>query len=74
MSGISLESGRYVGDGTNEQGKNYYVIARITGRGFKVRREDMRRLLQAIDDKNSLFRRCTSLSIELASWSIVPDE
>ena len=31
----------------DEQGKDYDVIACIAGRGFKVRREDMRRLLQA---------------------------
>jgi hypothetical protein len=35
----------------NEQGKDYDVIACIAGRGFKVRREDMRRLLQATDGK-----------------------
>lgn len=35
----------------DEQGKNYDVIACIAGRGFKVRREDMRRLLQATDGK-----------------------
>jgi hypothetical protein len=34
-----------------EQGKDYDVIACIAGRGFKVRREDMRRLLQATDGK-----------------------
>ncbi len=34
-----------------EQGKVYDVIACIAGRGFKVRREDMRRLLQATDGK-----------------------
>lgn len=33
----------------DESGKNYDVIACIAGRGFKVRREDMRRLLQATD-------------------------
>jgi hypothetical protein len=32
-------------------GHNYDVIACIAGRGFKVRREDMRRLLQATDGK-----------------------
>ena len=32
-------------------GLRYDVIARIAGRGFKVRREDMRRLLQATDGK-----------------------
>ena len=32
-------------------GKNYDVIACIAGRGFKIRREDMRRLLQATDGK-----------------------
>jgi hypothetical protein len=35
----------------DEQGKNYDVIACIAGRGFKIRREDMRRLLQATDGK-----------------------
>ncbi len=35
----------------NEEGKDYDVIACIAGRGFKVRREDMRRLLQATDGK-----------------------
>lgn len=35
----------------DESGKNYDVIACIAGRGFKVRREDMRRLLQATDGK-----------------------
>lgn len=35
----------------DEQGKGYDVIACIAGRGFKVRREDMRRLLQATDGK-----------------------
>jgi hypothetical protein len=35
----------------DEQNKNYDVIACIAGRGFKVRREDMRRLLQATDGK-----------------------
>jgi len=33
------------------EGKHYDVIACIAGRGFKVRREDMRRLLQATDGK-----------------------
>lgn len=33
------------------EGKGYDVIACIAGRGFKVRREDMRRLLQATDGK-----------------------
>lgn len=33
----------------DEQSKDYDVIACIAGRGFKVRREDMRRLLQATD-------------------------
>ena len=32
-------------------GRDYDVIACIAGRGFKVRREDMRRLLQATDGK-----------------------
>ena len=31
--------------------KDYDVIACIAGRSFKVRREDMRRLLQATDGK-----------------------
>jgi hypothetical protein len=35
----------------DEAGRNYDVIACIAGRGFKVRREDMRRLLQATDGK-----------------------
>lgn len=35
----------------DEQGKTYDVIACIAGRGFKQRREDMRRLLQATDGK-----------------------
>lgn len=35
----------------DESGQNYDVIACIAGRGFKVRREDMRRLLQATDGK-----------------------
>ena len=35
----------------DEAGDNYDVIACIAGRGFKVRREDMRRLLQATDGK-----------------------
>ena len=35
----------------DQSGKNYDVIACIAGRGFKVRREDMRRLLQATDGK-----------------------
>lgn len=35
----------------DESGQNYDVIACIDGRGFKVRREDMRRLLQATDGK-----------------------
>ena len=33
------------------EGHDYDVIACIAGRGFKVRREDMRRLLQATDGK-----------------------
>ena len=33
------------------EGKDYDVIACIAGRGFKIRREDMRRLLQATDGK-----------------------
>jgi len=35
----------------DERGLQYDVIACIAGRGFKVRREDMRRLLQATDGK-----------------------
>ena len=35
----------------DQGGKTYDVIACIAGRGFKVRREDMRRLLQATDGK-----------------------
>ena len=35
----------------DETGQDYDVIACIAGRGFKVRREDMRRLLQATDGK-----------------------
>jgi hypothetical protein len=35
----------------DETGQAYDVIACIAGRGFKVRREDMRRLLQATDGK-----------------------
>lgn len=35
----------------DESGQNYDVIACIAGRGFKVRREDMRRMLQATDGK-----------------------
>lgn len=35
----------------DESGKDYDVIACIAGRGFKVRREDMRRLLQATKGK-----------------------
>jgi hypothetical protein len=35
----------------DEEGLTYDVIACIAGRGFKVRREDMRRLLQATDGK-----------------------
>ena len=33
------------------EGKDYDVIACIAGRGFKIRHEDMRRLLQATDGK-----------------------
>jgi hypothetical protein len=33
------------------EGKNYEIAACISGRGFKVRREDMRRLLQATEGK-----------------------
>jgi len=35
----------------DEESKDYDVIACIAGRGFKVRREDMRRLLQATNGK-----------------------
>jgi hypothetical protein len=35
----------------DEAGQTYDVIACIAGRGFKVRREDMRRLLKATDGK-----------------------
>lgn len=35
----------------DEESKNYDIIGCIAGRGFKVRREDMRRLLQATDGK-----------------------
>lgn len=35
----------------DQTGHSYDVIACIAGRGFKVRREDMRRLLQATDGK-----------------------
>jgi hypothetical protein len=35
----------------DQTGNTYDVIACISGRGFKVRREDMRRLLQATDGK-----------------------
>ncbi|NEP62668.1 MAG: hypothetical protein F6K31_38065 [Symploca sp. SIO2G7] len=35
----------------DESGQGYDVIACIAGRGFKVRREDMRRLLEATDGK-----------------------
>lgn len=35
----------------DKSGMDYDVIACIAGRGFKVRREDMRRLLQATDGK-----------------------
>jgi len=35
----------------DEKGEDYDVIACVAGRGFKVRREDMRRLLQATDGK-----------------------
>jgi hypothetical protein len=35
----------------DESGRDYDVIACIAGRGFKVRREDMRRLLQATNGK-----------------------
>lgn len=35
----------------DQAGHSYDVIACIAGRGFKVRREDMRRLLQATDGK-----------------------
>jgi hypothetical protein len=35
----------------DQEGLTYDVIACIAGRGFKVRREDMRRMLQATDGK-----------------------
>ncbi len=35
----------------DREGKSYAIIACIAGRGFKVRREDMRPLLQATDGK-----------------------
>jgi hypothetical protein len=35
----------------DEQRKDYDVVACVAGRGFKIRREDMRRLLQATDGK-----------------------
>lgn len=35
----------------DQSGLDYEVLACIAGRGFKVRREDMRRLLQATDGK-----------------------
>lgn len=35
----------------DEQGKDYDVVACIAGRGFKERREDMRRLLRATDGR-----------------------
>lgn len=35
----------------DEAGRDYDVIACIAGRGFKIRREDMRRLLQATEGK-----------------------
>ena len=35
----------------DESGKDYDVIACIAGRGFKVRREDMRRILKSTDGK-----------------------
>ena len=35
----------------DDAGKDYDVIAGIAGRGFKIRREDMRRLLQATDGR-----------------------
>ena len=50
----------------DDQGRDYDVIACIAGRGFKVRREDMRRLLQATDGK--VFTLTTiHLLIELTS-------
>ncbi len=33
----------------DREGKNYQIVACIAGRGFKVRKEDMRRLLEATD-------------------------
>jgi len=35
----------------DREGKNYEIVACIAGRGFKVRREDIRRLLEATDGK-----------------------
>lgn len=35
----------------DREGKDYEIIACIAGRGFKVRREDIRRLLEATDGK-----------------------
>lgn len=35
----------------DSEGKNYEIVACIAGRGFKVRREDIRRLLEATDGK-----------------------
>jgi hypothetical protein len=35
----------------DREGKNYEIVACVAGRGFKVRREDIRRLLEATDGK-----------------------
>jgi hypothetical protein len=35
----------------DREGKNYEIVACIAGRGFKVRRADIRRLLEATDGK-----------------------
>ena len=35
----------------DREGKNYEIVACIAGRGFKVRREDIRRLLEATEGK-----------------------
>lgn len=35
----------------DREGKDYEIVACIAGRGFKVRREDIRRLLEATDGK-----------------------
>lgn len=35
----------------DREGKSYQIVACIAGRGFRVRREDMRRLLEATDGR-----------------------